>query len=259
MYFDTHVHFDGWDAAATEAVLGRAADVGVRRMIAVGGSSAATARAREAADAFPGAIRAAVGFDRDCATGGYSLPELESLIRARRPAALGEIGLDFHYHPETAAAQERLFGEMLDLARRHRLPAVVHSREAEDSTLAMLRAHAAAWSGAPGGLGVLHCFTGSDSFARHTLDLGFHISFSGILTFRNAADLREAARLVPADRLLIETDSPLLAPVPHRGRPNEPAYLPLVDEALAAARGERVEQIAETTTRNALTLFEAAL
>jgi TatD DNase family protein len=132
---------------------------------------------------------------------------------------------------------------------------VVHSREADEATLAELREHAQAWRGEPGRAGVLHCFAGDEAFARQLLDLGFHISFSGIVTFRNADALRAVARLVPDDRLLIETDTPLLAPVPVRGKRNEPAFLPHVAAKLAGVRGCSVERIAEITTANAEWLF----
>ncbi len=253
---DTHVHFDDFQKTGDlTAVLDRAAAAGVGRMIAIGGTEAGNDLALELAAAQPERIRAAVGFDRYLAD---QAPDFDRLaLQATRPgvAAIGECGLDYHYSPETAAAQRALFARMLALARDRRLPVVVHSREAEDDTLAMLQEHAAAWAGDPARLGVLHCFTGGEAFARRVLAGGLLVSFSGILTFRNADSNRAAARLVPADRLLVETDAPYLAPVPHRGRRNEPAFVVEVVRALAAVRGEPVERIAAQTTRNAEHLF----
>jgi TatD DNase family protein len=132
---------------------------------------------------------------------------------------------------------------------------VVHSREAEDDTIAMLAEHTAAWSGDPARLGVLHCFTGGPDFVRRVIEIGLFVSFSGITSFRNADSIREAVKLVPADRLLIETDSPYLAPVPYRGKRNEPAFVADVARAVAAARGAALEEIARQTTINADLLF----
>ncbi|MBN1674824.1 MAG: TatD family hydrolase [Kiritimatiellae bacterium] len=253
---DTHVHFDAWETqAALEAVLDRASGAGVARMVAVGGSGPANTRAVALARRFPGRLYAAVGYDRDQAASSCPLDELESLAAAEEVVAVGEIGLDFHYHPETADAQRALMGDMLALARRRRLPAIVHSRDAETATLALLETHAACWPGKPGRIGVLHCFTGSAPFARNLLELGLAVSFSGILTFKKAEALRRVAAAIPDERLLIETDSPLLAPEPYRGRPNEPAYVRRVAEVLAEIRGCTPEAIAEMTTRNAQRLF----
>jgi TatD DNase family protein len=258
-FIDTHVHVDLMRPEdGVSAVLARAAAAGVTRLLAVGNDPPGNAAALGAALEHPAAVRAALGYGRDCATKGVSVAELERLIRgapAGMIVAVGEIGLDFHYLPETAVAQRQLMREQLDLARQLELPAIVHSREAEAATLDLLAAHVRAWTGAPDRVGVLHCFTGDLGFAERVLALGFFVSFSGILTFRNAAALREVAKTVPAERLLIETDSPYLAPVPHRGSANEPAFLPAVARSLAEARRCRVEDVATLTTRNAERLF----
>ena len=254
MYFDTHVHFDLIKDAA-EAVIPRAVEAGVERMIAVGVSAASSAAAVAIAARFPDRIRAAVGYDRDCAASLDAAAALGPLPEDPLIVAIGEIGLDFHYSPDTAASQTDLFARMLETARARRLPVLVHSREAEDATLRLLREHASRWPGPADRIGALHCFTGGEELARSLVSLGFYISFSGIVTFRNADALRQAALGVPDDRLLIETDAPLLAPVPHRGQPNEPAYLPRVAETLARVRGCPIEHIAEITTANARRLF----
>jgi TatD DNase family protein len=144
---------------------------------------------------------------------------------------------------------------MLEVARSCGKPVVVHSREADEDTLSMLREHVRGWKGAADRIGVLHCFTGGLPFARALVDLGLHIGLSGIVTFRNAESLREVARWVPADRLLIETDAPYLAPVPHRGQRNEPAWVLHVAEALASARSIGLQEVAEQTSVNARRLF----
>lgn len=260
MFFDTHAHFDAFaDPAEARSAMERAGTAGVARVLAVGGSPASNRAALAAAAAWPGRAFAALGFDRDQASAAPLLSALEEELSRPGVVALGEIGLDYHYEPETAAAQKALFAAQLELARRRRLPVIVHSREADADTLDLLAAHASAWRGDPARLGVLHCFTGTAEFAARLVDLGLMISFSGILTFRNADPLREVARGIPADRLLIETDTPFLAPVPHRGKRNEPAWVAPVAEALAKIRNDSLERIAHSTTANAEKLFLGAI
>jgi TatD DNase family protein len=155
--------------------------------------------------------------------------------------AVGECGLDYHYDHSPRATQRDAFAAQVALAHRHGLALVVHSREAWDDTLAILESEAVPERT------VFHCFTGGASEARRCLDLGGFLSFSGIVTFKGADDVREAAALCPAERLLVETDSPFLAPVPHRGRPNEPAFVPLVGAAVAEVRGEAAEDVATSS------------
>jgi TatD DNase family protein len=163
---------------------------------------------------------------------------------------LGEIGLDYHYDFAPRAAQQAVFREQIRLAERRRLPIVVHTREADDDTFRLL---AEEGGGSVGG--VFHCFTGDRAMARRALDIGFHLSLSGIVTFPRALELREVARIVPLDRLLIETDSPFLAPVPHRGTRNEPALVAHVAEVVAELRGTTRQEIAEATAANYERLF----
>jgi len=284
MLTDTHVHFDGLMQAGAppDAIVTRAVQAGVSHMLAIGGSAAANRTALEIARAYPARIRAAVGYNRDQAAAvrrqttddgpdkeddrrqpahrsplgeGGTEDELETLLRAPEVVAVGEIGLDFNRGRETALAQIELFQRMLFIARDHCLPVCVHTRAAETETLAALREHVAAWRGAPDRIGVMHCFTGGEVFARDLLALGFYISFSGIITFKNAGGLLAVAALVPEDRLLIETDAPYLAPAPFRGKPNEPAHVRRVAETLATIRRTSWETIAEITARNAERLF----
>lgn len=265
--FDSHAHFDAANADLDVAgLLARAQAAGVGQIMAIGGSDSLNAGALQVAQSYPDVARAVVGFGRDLAPEMSletldrfegMMASLKALVDAHtgRVVGIGEIGLDYHYTPETAAAQGLLFWAQLHLARKLRLPVVVHSRDADDDTVGNLTEFSKAWEGLPGGRGVLHCFTGSETFARALLDIDFYISFSGIITFRNAEALRTVARRVPADRLLIETDSPYLAPVPMRGKPNEPAYVCHVAEALAEVRSCSVEEIARVTTENARRLF----
>lgn len=181
----------------------------------------------------------------------------ESLIEALREAArdplvvaLGETGLDFHYDHSPRAVQERAFRTQVALARELSLPLVVHTRSAAELTLRVLREEGASDVG-----GVVHCFSEDASFARDALDLGFYCSFSGIVTFKSAAAIQEAARIVPTDRLLIETDSPYLAPIPLRGKSNQPAYVTHTARFLAELRGCTLEELAEQTFLNACRFY----
>jgi len=266
-FFDTHVHFSELAGEySVAAQIDRAVSAGVRRMIAVGGSCELNKTAAEAAEAHPARVRAAIGFSRDQVDELSSPPLVEDATgRIRRAidalrglgatvCAIGETGLDFHYTPRTSDRQIALFTAQCDLAADLGLPVIVHSREADEDTLRVLDAYAAACS-AREIRGVLHCFTGNEVFARRLLAAGFMISFSGIVTFRNADALRKVAAMIPGDRLLIETDSPYLAPVPYRGRRNEPAYVRDVAAALAQVRGETLESLATQTTANAHRLF----
>lgn len=199
---------------------------------------------------------------------GVQEPTLDDLLnRAARPrvVGIGETGLDYYRLGERSVAdmawQRDRFRRHIEAARQTNLPLVVHTRSASDDTLSILRAAGGFASGAdpqgawPVARGVFHCFTESEAVARAALDLGFFISFSGILTFRNAADLREVARFVPLDRILIETDSPYLAPVPYRGKTNNPSYVPFVARQIAEIKSVSVEAVAEASSRNFEQLF----
>lgn len=254
--FDTHAHF-AEDRAKVASVLARAAAAGVTRLTAVGGSpelnrSARLAAEVAAADPTLPKVLLAVGMDRDqIGTAAVSCPRFdfsEIIDRRQSLSAIGEIGLDFHYAPESAKAQCELFSAQLELAKELKLPVVIHTRDADDATLGVLDENDFHH-------GIIHCFTGSVAFERKLLDRGFMISISGIVTFRAAENVRDAARYAPDDRLLTETDSPFLAPVPMRGNENEPAYLPHTVEFLAALRKMPVPAFAELTSANARSIF----
>lgn len=179
--------------------------------------------------------------------------EVDALIEmARQPkvVALGETGLDYHYSSKTKLLQQQSFVSHLQAAARAALPVIVHTRDARQDTLTLIREH-----GSREHAGVLHCFTESWDMAKAALDLNYYISFSGIVTFKNAGELREVARKVPLDRLLVETDSPYLAPIPYRGKPNIPAYVREVAEFVADLRGLSLDKLAEITTDNFYRLF----
>ncbi len=266
-YFDTHVHFQKESGCYSSGFqVERALAAGVTRMVAVGGSCELNKGAAEAAEAYPGYVRAAIGFDRAQVAEISSRALIDDAIdRLRRSidalrgigatvCAIGEVGLDYHYTPQSAEGQVALFRGQCELASEQKLPVIVHSREADEDTLKVLRAYAAQCSFREV-FGVLHCFTGTMDFAERLMEIGFMISFSGIVSFSTADALRRVAASIPADRLLIETDSPYLAPVPHRGKRNEPAFVKDVALALANARGEDVESVAAVTTANAKRLF----
>ena len=237
--FDSHCHFETDDAAEVSAILSRARSAGVEKILAVGGSPALNDGAATAARL---GCLAAIGFDRDQA--GLPRPPVPGDVAI---SAWGEIGLDYHYSPETREAQTALFSEQLEEARRRDLPVVIHTREAAADTLAILKEIPSR--------GVIHCFTGTPDEAKAYLDLGFYVSISGIVTFRAADNVRETALSIPDDRLLIETDSPFLAPVPMRGRANEPAFIVHVCEFLAKLRGTPPDDFAELTFANAERVF----
>lgn len=241
--FDTHAHFEG-SLVETAAMLLRAAQAGVARVMAVGGSESLNAGVELAAECGAAAgvkVWRCIGWDRD-------------QIEAKRPpldytgvSAVGEIGLDYHYSPETRDKQVVLMGDQLEAARALGLPVVIHTRDADDDTLGLLREIPSK--------GIIHCFTGSPAFCRKLLDLGFMISISGIVTFRAADNVRESALVVPDDRILIETDTPFLAPVPLRGNANEPAFVVHTAKFLAELRKTRFEDFAAITTRNAMRIL----
>ena len=247
---DDHCHLP---EAADEAgaVVADAVANGVERLITVGCDVAQSIAYAELAAAHPGVVWSTAGVHPHDAKGG--IDGLEAVLAHPIVVAVGECGLDFHYDHSPRDTQRAAFAAQVALANAHGLPLVVHTREAWSETFDVLVAE-----GVPGRL-VFHCFTGGPDEARRCLDLGGHLSFSGIVTFPSADDIRGAAALCPLDRLLIETDSPYLAPVPHRGRQNRPALVSVVGEGVAAARGEAVEAVAEATWYNAEQVYDLTL
>lgn len=256
MLIDSHCHLDGprFDDDRDE-VLARAREAGVELLLAIGTGDGPPdlEAALRLAEKHP-EIYATVGVHpHDAAKAeAATIARLIELCRREKVLALGEIGLDYHYEHAPRAVQKRVFVEQMEAAREARKPIVIHTREAWDDTLDLLRAH---WADAGLG-GVMHCFSGDAAQAKASLDLGFHISFAGMLTFGRSAELRETAKTVPLDRLLVETDSPYLTPEPHRKiRRNEPRFVVETARRLAAVRGEDFETIRAATTANFRRLF----
>jgi len=258
MLFDTHCHLtDPRLAEDRPAVLARAAAAGVSRILSV----SVDLDDAEAIQTFADGLRvwgsAGVHPGSALTWNHQSADRLRRLCVTPSVAAIGEIGLDFLYdetHPEYPGAprpvQEAVFEEQLALAAELGLPVIIHNRIADERLIEMMTP----WRDRLAG-GVFHCFGSPTGVARRVLDLGFHLGFTGIVTFKNAAEVREVVALCPMDRLLIETDAPYLAPVPHRGKTNEPAYVAHVAAAVARVKGVSVEEMAEVTTANAWHLF----
>ena len=252
MLIDSHCHLNFPDLAQRlPEVLANMAEAGVDKAIAISVSRQSFEEVHAIAQNHPN-IYATVGIHPDDPEAEeFSLEEL--LERAARPkvVGIGETGLDYHWCKGNLAWQHQRFALHIEAANRSGLPLVVHTRDAAEDTMRLLRKHQAH-------AGVIHCFTEDVRIAKLALDLGFYISFSGIVTFKNATAIQEAARYVPLDRLLVETDSPYLAPVPKRGKPNEPAYVRHTAAFVAQLRGDSLENIAQATTANCLRLFNLA-
>ncbi len=236
-------------------ILANAKEAQVHEMVAIGGSTEANTLSLKLAEEHPGRIFGCAGYDRDEAEKELDVGELRHFVADPLVKAVGETGLDYYYTADTATEQKTLFNENLALAVEFEKPVVVHSRDADEDTIALLKDFSNAWKGEEGRCGVLHCFTRDTKFARQVLDLGLMVSFSGIVTFANADPLREVVGYVPDDRLLIETDSPYLAPVPVRGTRCEPAFVVHTANRLAELKGCSLDYLANLTTKNARTLF----
>ena len=252
MFTDSHAHIDGPEFDADrDAIIERAHAAGVTTILNVGTGdphSGAFERAVELGRKHP-SVYTAIGVHPHDAR--FYDDAAEALIKrlietGERVVAWGEIGLDFHYDNSPRDVQVEVFKRQLRAARECELPVIIHTREAESETVEILRSDYAG-AARPG---VFHCFSGSRKLAEEALALDFMISFSGIVTFRKAEDLREVARHVPFDRLLVETDCPFLAPVPYRGKRNEPGYVVEVARCIAELRGVEVEEVARVTTEN---------
>lgn len=184
----------------------------------------------------------------------FDYDKLFEFAQDPKVVAIGETGLDYHYTPETKALQQSLFVQQIEIANKLNKPLIIHSRSARQDTMDILEQNNAEKCG-----GVLHCFTEDWTMAKRALDIGFYISISGIITFRNAEELRDVVRKVPLDRLLVETDSPYLAPIPYRGKPNQPAYVRETCEYVATLKGVSTEEFARITTKNVQNLFKIQL
>jgi len=249
---DSHCHLD--DAQFDpdrDAVIERARAASVDTLVAIGtgGGPSDLEVATRLADRYAGMYATVGVHPHDAAKAApETFDRLRELLSHPKVLAVGEIGLDYHYDFSPRETQREVFARQLAIARDARKPVVIHTREAWADTMDLLReAHA--------GRGIVHCFSGGPEEAEQVLQMGFHISFSGVVTFPKALDIQAAARMVPPDRLLIETDAPYLAPVPNRGKRNEPAFVLENARKLAELRGVAVEEIAAVTTTNFRVLF----
>jgi TatD DNase family protein len=254
MLIDSHAHIQGKEyAGEVAAVIERARQAGVEKIIAVGGAGDMTSNTEAVAlaESFPD-IYATVGMHPHDAkdVGPEDLAELKELSAHPKVVAVGETGLDYYYSHSPYEVQRRVFAQFIHMARETELPIVVHERDAAKDAAELLRAE-----GEANLRGVIHCFTGDYQAACKYLDLGFYISFTGIITFKNADRLRAVVRQVPLDRMMVETDSPYLTPVPHRGKRNEPAHVRWVAETIAKVKEVDLETVARVTSENVRDLF----
>jgi TatD DNase family protein len=248
MFFDSHCHLtdERFREEGADAAVARARAAGVVGMVTIGVGPSDAEAALAIAERNDG-VWASAGIHPHDAAGANEagLEAIRALAARERCLAIGEIGLDYHYDNSPRDVQRRIFKLQLELALELGLPVAIHSREAEEDTAALIRDAAAA-----GVTGVLHCFSSGPALLDAGLEADWYVSFAGVVTFRNY-DAQALVRAVPAERLLVETDSPYLAPVPHRGKRNEPAFVPLVAARVAAIRGEEPEAVARQTTENA--------
>ena len=247
MLIDSHCHLDSdqFDPDR-EQVIERALAAGITNMVAIGtGNGPPDLEAViRLADKYP-AFYATVGVHPHDASKPFDEAHLQELTQHPKVIAIGEIGLDYHYDFSPRETQRSVFIAQMKIAATAKKPIVIHTREAWDDTIATLRDH---WDPVRGG--IMHCFSGNPDQAKQALDLGFYLSFGGIVTFPKALEIQESARTCPADRILVETDAPYLAPVPKRGKRNEPAFMIETVRKLAALRGVSEQSIAEATTTN---------
>lgn len=251
MWTDAHCHLQLGEEATP--LIARAREAGVDRMVCVGTDAKTSAEAVEIANQNRGVVYATVGLHPHDAKNGLvdtaQILEDNSQIVGTTIVGIGECGLDYYYEHSPRETQRDVFVAQIELAKRFDLALIVHTRDAWNDTLAILR------SETPPPRTVIHCFTGGPDEARKCLDLGLWLSFSGIVTFKKSVEVQAAAQICPLDRMTIETDSPFLAPVPHRGKQNEPAYVGLIGRYLADAKGVELERFADSITGVTTNLF----
>jgi len=260
VFVDSHCHLaDEAFLPDLDAVIARARAAGVEGalMILAAGDEPEAVRGRRVRELWPD-VRVSTGIHphqagEHAASTDAAVASVRTAVEEHGAVAVGEIGLDYHYDFSPRGVQQEIFRRQVALAVDLDLPVVIHTREATEDTLAILRD-----AGQGRVRGVFHCFTGDAPMARSALDLGFHVSFAGIVTFPRAAELREVVKVIPDDRLLAETDAPYLAPVPSRGKRNEPAFLARTFETLAQVRGARLDAVTAAIARNFEALFRPA-
>ncbi len=252
MIFDSHTHLNAEQFRGEEAeVVRRAQELGVTKMAVVGFDAATIEKSLELNQQFPG-VYSIIGW-HPTEAGSYT-PEVEKRLEQQlalpKVVAYGEIGLDYHWMEDPKDVQERVFRRQIAVAKEHGLPISIHMREATEDTYRILKDEDVRDIG-----GIMHSYSGDLEWAKRFLDLGMHLSFSGVVTFKKALDVQEAAVGVPLERLLVETDAPYLAPMPYRGKRNEPGYTFYVTEKIAQLRGLPTEDVARITWDNAHQLF----
>lgn len=256
MLVDSHCHLDRLKLKSGENLddaINAARERGISHMLCVCISEENRSSVIEIAEGHED-ISASVGVHPSDVKGDVVTPAtIKEWANHPKVVAIGETGLDYYYSKDHAQAQQQSFAHHLNVAGELSLPVIVHTRDAREDTIALIKEHGNLESA-----GVLHCFTESWDMAKQALDLNYYISISGIVTFKNAEELRDVVRQVPIDRLLVETDSPYLAPVPYRGKPNEPKYVREVAEFVAELKGMSFEALAETTSENFYRLFSNA-
>src|SRR5690625_4230317 len=250
--FDTHVHLNARQFKEDrKEVIERAFEAGVNQMVVVGFDEETIPLAIEIAEQYE-TIYAAVGWHPVDAINYKEkhLGYLEELSNHPKVVALGEMGLDYHWDTSPKDVQEKVFRKQIDLAKKLNMPIIIHNREATSDVVRILQEENAENVG-----GIMHCYSGSVTEVQKCLDMNFYISLGGPVTFKNAHEVKEVAKIVPIDRLLIETDAPYLAPHPYRGKRNEPFYVTLIAEQIAQLRDMKYEELCEITTKNAQKLF----
>lgn len=254
MLVDSHCHLDRLDLSSYQdelsGAVASAQAAGIERILCVAIDLKNIPGVLDIAEQYPG-VHASVGVHPlERSDEELTARQLVTLAEHPKVVAIGETGLDYYYGKDFIELQQRNFLVHLEAAKLCGKPLIIHSRDAKQDTLNFIAQHADREIG-----GVMHCFTEDWDMAKQAIDLNFHISFSGIVTFKNATELKEVAKKVPLDRLLIETDAPYLTPVPHRGKPNEPKYVAQVADYIAQLRGISLPELAEATTRNYIRLF----
>ncbi|CAM2787895.1 TatD family hydrolase [Vibrio rarus] len=253
MFVDSHCHLDKLDYqdlhTGVAEVIAKAEQANVKQLLSVGVTLDAFPKMMELIAPFP-QVYASAGVHPLDVESDFNYQQLHEFVQHEKVVAVGETGLDFHYKPETKKLQIERFEQQVQMAVDVNKPLIIHTRMAREETLAILRNGGVQQCG-----GVIHCFTEDRAFAEAAMELGFYISISGIVTFRQATELKEVVKHLPLDRLLIETDSPYLAPVPHRGKENQPAYVVEVASYIAQLKEISLGEVASKTTENFTTLF----
>ena len=252
MIYETHTHFDdkAFDEDREEAIKAALA-AGVARLVNVGASMKSSKASLDLANKYPEFLAAIGVHPEDCADlTENDMDILEEYSKDENAIAIGEIGLDYYWDDPERAVQKKWFARQTELAKKVKLPGIIHSREAAADTLDILRSEGAADVG-----GIMHCYSYSKEMAKDFLDLGFYIGVGGVVTFKNGKKLKEVVEYVPLDRIVTETDSPYMAPVPMRGKRNTSEYLPYIISEIAAIKGVTVEEVERVTFENAVRLF----